>query len=112
MLYNSSKPRGVVMRSAVDPCGPWSEAAVAFDPWRDDGYGHFLHTSSKHKGRNDTFADPGRDEEWGGEYGPYLMGRFTTGANGRWRIHYTLSTWNPYQVVVMRSDLELKPRGK
>ena len=52
--------------------------------------------------------DPKRAEEFGGEYGPYIMSRFTTGADGRCRIYYTMSTWNPYQVMVMRSDLKLE----
>src|SRR5262249_31196766 len=43
MLYNSSKPRGIVMRSAPHPWGPWSDATVIFDPGKDNGYGHFMH---------------------------------------------------------------------
>lgn len=112
MLYNSSKPRGVIMRSASDPSGPWSADTVIFEPWRDEGYGHFMHISAKFKGKGDAIGDPNRDETWGAEYGPYVMGRFTTGSGDQCRIYYTLSTWNPYQVVVMRSDLKLGPRAK
>jgi hypothetical protein len=53
-------------------------------------------------------SDPGHDNDWGGEYGPYIISRFTTGGNGACRIYYTMSTWNPYQVVVMQTDLALK----
>jgi hypothetical protein len=35
--------------------------------------------------------------------------RYTTTVEGHCRIFYTMSTWNPYQVMVMRSDLKLKP---
>ena len=112
MLYNSEQPRGIMMRSAVSPCGPWSEAAVIFDPWRDQGYGHFMHISAKFKKRSDALSDSKREDEWGGEYGPYIMSRFTTGGDGKCRIYFTMSTWNPYQVVVMRSDLQLKPSGR
>jgi len=35
------------------------------------------------------------------------MAHFTSGFNGRCRIFYTMSTWNPYQVVVMQTDLKL-----
>jgi hypothetical protein len=108
MLYNSSKPRGIVLRSAAAPWGPWSGGTVIFEPWRDKGYGHFLHISAKFKGKGDKLSDPKREDEWGGEYGPYLMARFTKGEAGRCRIYYTMSTWNPYQVVVMRTDLKLR----
>ena len=107
MLYNSEEPRGIAMRSAVAPWGPWSEVQVIFDSWRDNGYGHFMHISSKFKKDADALSDPGRDETWGGEYGPYIMSRFTSEVEGRCRIYYTMSTWNPYQVVVMQSDLKL-----
>lgn len=111
MLYNDGdgKPPGVLMRSAAAPTGPWSEAEAIFDPWRDAGYGQFMHVSSKFKIEHDAIGDPDRDEVWGGAYGPYIMGRFTTGPEGRCRVYYTLSTWNPYQVVIVRSDLERRP---
>ena len=113
MLYNSSEPRGIVMRSARTAHGPWSEGQVIFDPWRDGGYGKFMHVSSQFKERpSDNLSDAGREGEWGGEYGPYLMARFTqplraTSANKTrgCRIFYTMSAWNPYQVMVMQSDL-------
>jgi hypothetical protein len=54
-------------------------------------------------------SDSKREDEWGGEYGPYIVARFTTMADGTCRIYFTMSTWNPYQVVVMRSDLKLNP---
>ena len=108
MLYNSEKPRGITLRSAPAPWGPWSEGTVVFEPWRDKGYGEFMHISAQFKDKRDALSDPKRDDEWGGEYGAYVMTRFTSGADGRCRIYYTMSTWNPYQVVVMRSDLQLK----
>jgi hypothetical protein len=111
MLYNSDKPRGITLRSAEQPASPWSDGTVVFEPWRDDGYGHFMHISAKFKDKKDALSDPKRDDEWGGEYGPYIMARFTSEVDGRCRIYYTMSTWNPYQVVVMRTDLELKGVG-
>jgi hypothetical protein len=64
-----------------------------------------MHVPSKVKGNSNTFSDPHRDDQWGGEYGPYIMARFTSESDGQYRIYYTMSTWNPYQVVVMQSDL-------
>jgi hypothetical protein len=104
MLYNSSRPRGIVMRTAELPWGPWSDAEVIFDPHRDGGYAGFLHVSWAN-GKLDAFHDPGREREWGGEYGPYLIPRFCTGDATRCTLVYTMSTWNPYQVVVMSSDV-------
>lgn len=113
MLYNSSHPRGITMRSAAAPWGPWSKGEVIFEPWRDGGYGHFMHIPANFQAdTRDTVSDPGKENEWGGEYGPYLMARFTTGGQGQCRLFYTLSTWNPYQVVVMQTDLKLEPRDK
>jgi hypothetical protein len=112
MLYNAEKPRGITMRSAPAPWGPWSEGAVIFEPRRDNGYGHFMHISAKSKEKGDKLSDPNREDEWGGEYGPYVMSRFTTRTDGGCRIYYTMSTWNPYQVVVMQSDLQLKGTEK
>ena len=112
MLYNAGKPRGITMRSAEQPWGPWSDGTVVFEPWRDLGYGHFMHISAKFKDKKDLLSDPKQEDEWGGEYGPYMMARITTGADGECRIYYSMSTWNPYQVVVMRSDLKLKAAAK
>ncbi|NMD35240.1 MAG: DUF4185 domain-containing protein [Planctomycetes bacterium] len=108
MLYNSSAPRGIVMRSAPRPWGAWSEAEVVFDPWRDKGYGFFMHRVNLLGGKGDGLADPGRVLHPGGEYGPYIMARYTTGDAKGCRLFYTMSTWNPYQVVVMRTDLKLE----
>jgi len=107
MLYNSRRPRGIVVRSAPEPWGPWSDATVIFNPWRDNGYGRFLHIPAGYGRATDSFSDPKRSRVWGGEYGPYLMARYITGDAAKCRIYYTMSTWNPYQVVVMRSDLRL-----
>ncbi len=109
MLYNSKKPRGITMRSAAAPSGPWSDGNVLFEPWRDEGYGRFIHISSTFQGKSDAIGDPQQDETWGGEYGPYIMGRFSSGSDHRCRVYYTMSTWNPYQVVIMQSDLRLGP---
>jgi hypothetical protein len=112
MLYNSHKPRGITMRSAKTPWGPWSDATVIFDPWRDQAYGKFMHAPAKPAQKDDGLSDPRREREYGGEYGPYLMARFTTGDAGKCRAYFTMSTWNPYQVVVMQTDLKLESKPK
>jgi hypothetical protein len=66
MLYNASEPRGITMRSAEMPWGPWSTGTVIFDPSRDNGYGHFMHLKSK----ADGLSDPNRGAEWGRNTAP------------------------------------------
>lgn len=112
VLYNASNPRGITLRSAATPWGPWSEGTVIFDPWQDKGYGHFMHIPTNDRAHpSDSLSDPRREAEWGGEYGPYVMARYTAGTAAGCSIFYTLSTWNPYQVVILHSDLKLAHRS-
>lgn len=46
--------------------------------------------------------------EVGGEYAPYVISRFTTGGSGSTTIYFVMSTWNPYQAVLMKSTLRLQ----
>jgi|GEM_PF-623353 len=99
MLYNCElcNTRGVIIRLADTPWGPWSEPKIIFDP--EDGYGKFIHEPGK-----DNLNDPTRDglEDKGHEYGPYQMAPYSTGIKGRYtKIYFTMSTWNPYQVMQM-----------
>src|SRR5262249_24479568 len=96
MLYNSARPRGITMRSAETPWGPWSRGTVVFGPWRDRGYGHFMHISAKARKQSDGLSDPTREDEWGGEYGPYIMARVTGGAARPCPGPYTTATPTPH----------------
>jgi thiol-disulfide isomerase/thioredoxin len=106
MLYNSEEPHGIMMRDAKEPWGPWSEGSVIFDRQRDGGFGRFMHNPAGSEGQRDALSDPNRDNECGREYGPYLIARFASETDGLIRIFYTMSTWNPYQVLLMQSDLK------
>lgn len=102
---NASSPRGIQLRTARDPRGPWSDPIVIVDPERD-AYGRFMHRSTKDAGFDDGLSERGRENEWGGEYGPYLVPAwFESPAPGVHAIAYVLSSWNPYQVHVMRTWL-------
>jgi len=117
MLYNSARPFGIVLRWAERPWGPWSAPVMLFDPVRERGYGHFIHQPPGLRGPGDAFGDPGRRFEPGGAYGPYIVSRYTTGTADGCRIYFTMSTWNPYQVVLMQAELrrsgpgDPEPRG-
>lgn len=107
LLYNHGEPRGINLRTADFPWGPWSEAQVVFRPWEDGGYCHFMHTSYEFM-VCDSVHDPGRENEWGGEYGPYQFEHFAIGDAQSTTIYFTMSTWNPYQVVLMKAILKKK----
>ena len=106
MLYNCElcNTRGVIVRLADMPWGPWSAPKIIFDP--EDGYGKFIHEPGK-----DNLNDPTRDghEDKGHEYGPYQMAPYSTGIKGRYtKIYFTMSTWNPYQVMQMSAIIPSK----
>lgn len=108
MLYNCPEPRGINLRVAEQPWGPWSQPEVIFNPVRDQGYCHFMHVSWQTK-TCDSVHDPGRENTNGGEYGPYIIAPLTTGDDSGSTIYYTLSTWNPYNVMLMSSRITLTP---
>ena len=107
MLYNARSPRGINFRVASQPWGPWSRPEVLFDPdWPGVGYGAFMHVSSEARG-TDRLSDPGRDAIWGGEYGPYVISSYTRALeHHRVAIYFVMSTWNPYNTVLMTATLE------
>src|SRR5690554_5261802 len=107
LMYNHGDPRGINLRTSDTPWGPWSEPQVVFRPWDDGGYCHFIHTDWQFE-NCDNVHNPGRENEWGGEYGPYEFSHFATGTDQSTTIYFTMSTWNPYEVVLMKASLRLK----
>lgn len=107
MAYNCGQPeRGIHLRVADAPTGPWSAPMLIYTP--ELGYQHFIHANESVIGYDDGLSDPGRENEWGGEYGPYLVPEwFSSPAPGVYEIVYLLSSWNPYQVHLMRTVLAL-----
>lgn len=107
LMYNHGDPRGINLRTSDTPWGPWSEPQVIFRPWEDGGYCHFIHTDWRFD-NCDNVHNPGRENEWGGEYGPYEFSHFATGTDKSTTLYFTMSTWNPYEVVLMKASLQLK----
>lgn len=118
LTYNAGNPRGITLRHAPQPWGPWSEGITTFDPrWGSGpnqptgvGYGTFMHipwnVAHVDNVQDDAFLSGRRDNEWGGEYGPYQVTRLSTGeANQVCDLYYTMSTWNPYQSILMRTRI-------
>lgn len=90
---------------------------MAFN-WILDGLGYrnhtargswFIHVNSEEIGRDDGLGDniiDGRGPEKGGAaYAPYHIPRYTRRDGGAIQLFYALSTWNPYQVVLMRHPI-------
>ncbi len=110
MLYNCDTlgQRGINLRTADRPWGPWSDPQIIFDPWRDGGYCRFIHVSWVFS-RCDSVNDEELENTWGGEYGPYQFPDFARGDPNSTTIYFTMSTWNPYTVVLMKASLRLAP---
>lgn len=104
LLYNCEDPRGINLRTADNPWGPWTESQVIFEPWEDGGYCNFIHVSWQDQ-NCDELHDQGRENEYGGEYGPYQFEHFATGNDHSTTIYFTMSTWNPYTVILMQAKL-------
>jgi len=114
MLYNFW---GIYFRVADYPWGPWSKNAVLFNAGRDNGYCNFIHRTNCDYLYEDVKCDVDDDKStppvhrkdvWGDAYGPYIIDRFTEeGPNQSTTIYFTMSTWNPYQTVLMKTTLFL-----
>ena len=111
MLYlcEHEPGRGINYRSADKPWGPWSAPGNLFHPGVDGGYCHFIHSNWDVKACDDVH-DPERERVWGGEYAPYVIAPLTTGNAEQTTIYYTMSTWNPYEVMLMRATLAVPAR--
>jgi hypothetical protein len=114
-------PEGAIhVRYAEQPWGPWSppeQLLVAGDPNAATGEykkGGILHSPAC--GRDTTCApfergfrnplEPFKPNEPGRLYGPNIVDEWTMErADGSVDLYWHVSTWNPYQVVLMKSTL-------
>lgn len=109
----SAASAGVYFTYAPEPWGPWSQPQLIFNARRDGASGTFIHDptivpnppgdglNGPTIGQNDPYKTPGA------VYAPYMIERFTKIAGKKLSIYYTVSTWNPYTVVEMRSDFTI-----
>ncbi len=110
MNYDSREPRGVLLRYAAQPWGPWSEPSIIFNLERDHALGSFIHDPRLRP--DDGLAGPVAGPQdpaqvAGGGYAPYIIERFTRVQDNMLTLQYLLSTWNPYTVVRLRSTLAI-----
>ncbi len=106
-LYNGDWPAdrssvgGIVMRWALRPYGPWSTGNMAFSV--DDGLGKFMHLPNVDHVQEGFGVD--RSAILGAMYGPYQIPHYTRHSEKGVRIYFTMSAWNPYQVMLMALDI-------
>ena len=106
MTYDSRDPRGVLLRTASTPWGPWSAPQVLFS-LDDAKASRWIYDPKNPRGLAPDPVTPGVDvtQTGGATYAPYLIERFIRLSGDTLTIQYTLSTWVPYVVVRMQSQL-------
>ncbi|HJT03482.1 MAG TPA: DUF4185 domain-containing protein, partial [Pseudonocardiaceae bacterium] len=108
-LHNADWPAdrasvgGIVMRWAKHPWGPWSEGDIAFSV--SDGLGKFMHLPNVDHTQEGFGLD--RSGDPAGMYAPYQIPQHTRQTDHGARIYFTMSAWNPYQVMLMSLDVSL-----
>lgn len=102
MLYDQSGScaegnEGVFARVAAAPWGDWSPPEKVFGKFTDGGLCHFI-----------DGKDACGHEKKGGAYGPFIIGPYTKYDLGSQEtiLYYLMSTWSPYQVLLMRTILK------
>jgi cysteine-rich repeat protein len=93
-------------RVAPFPWGPWSAYGVVLAPVADRAYCNYLFAP---RSGCDSLSDPGRLTTYGGIYGPYPIPRFTSATPAGAAMYFTLSTWNPYNSILMRTEFVRTP---
>ncbi len=116
LLYTCNGLTRVEARTAPNPWGPWSPPTVLLsfdhDPWIICNI--VMNPNLNGCGPNQP-SDYNTNQS-GHLYAPFIISRFTqdvtpegAAPNKQARIYWLLSTWNPYQVVVMQSTLQVGP---
>ncbi|MBZ5642701.1 MAG: DUF4185 domain-containing protein [Acidobacteriia bacterium] len=115
MTYDRrTAPAGITFSYSRTPWGPWSEPQLIFNGLVNGALGKYIHNPRArpndglagplHMLRNE--ADP--EAVIGGAYAPYMVERWTRLRGNELDIYYTMSTLNPYVVVLMKSRLSVE----
>jgi hypothetical protein len=106
--YNKENVRGIYLRTADVPWGPWSGPKLIFQPKEPHGYCRFMYSANpcaanEPNPRDEGVQNPKGQLSWGGEYAPMLLPTYTTVEGDSTSLYFFMSTWNPYQVVLIRT---------
>ncbi|MBC7908579.1 MAG: DUF4185 domain-containing protein [Rhodospirillaceae bacterium] len=109
MLYNCGAPKSqILVRTADQAWGPWSAPQVLFDASADKGFRQFMHDPDGACPK--PLSDPHSPQTAGDPYAPYMIAKFARGVAGSHSdIYFLMSTWNPYNVVLMKARLQVEP---
>lgn len=110
----------IQLRLADQPWGPWSDPQPLFDPELEIGYGpdgilYRADCPSEIDPRCPA-SDPlrqltrrlifGTPDDYGVMYAPFIIDAFTkSGGAGMADVYWTLSTWNPYRIFLMKTRI-------
>lgn len=103
---------GIYFSYASQPWGPWSIPQLIYNKYRDGGDGVFIFDVKDQTGPAGPTIDPEMHNPTntpGTTFAPNMIERFTRVTNATLYIYYTMSTWNPYTVVKMRSSFTITP---
>jgi hypothetical protein len=98
----------IVARVGISPF-VWSDEIVLFNPDRENAWTHWMHLPGSGDGLNNgPWSWP--DSVQGYAYAPFVLNRFTQwNASTRIaRVYYTISTFDPYQVQLMSSQIQFE----
>jgi len=113
MLYNHGDPStpgagyAINYRVASNPWGKWQGPYILYDPACDRGLCHFIHREGCDAVGDAIIPIEDSEKRGGIVYAPYVISPFTKGDATTTTIYWTMSTWNPYQVMLMKSVLRL-----
>ena len=117
MTYDGGKTPttvGAYFAYAPEPWGPWSDPQLIFNARREGALGQYIHDPTIVPSDGLTGPTIGQNDPnttRGGFYAPYLIERFTRVTGNKLSIYYTGSTWNPYTIVLLRSELTIGRAG-
>jgi hypothetical protein len=108
LMLNQCEGR-ILARAAPAPWGPWSAPTVILDAERLGC--RMVMVPAGCGNRRDFWPGKHANGKFvsGGLYAPYVLERYTEAAEGPGRrsaIYWVVSTWNPYEVTVMRTVLQ------
>ena len=109
----TAKTKSIYLTYAHQPWGPWSTPQLIFNDTRDNAYGVYIHNPGivpdpPGDGLNGPIigalngADPFTTA--GGAFAPLAIERFLRVSGNTLKVYYNISTWNPYTVVLVRSE--------
>ena len=114
--------RGIYCRQSAQPWGPWSLVGEALPKnvvltfnlgkiWTTALGAGYLHQKGSQDGLNivgDGVDPPAiHDDDWGGEYAANIIRRWSYVKANELTLRYSLSTWNPYQLILLESKFDV-----